>query len=86
MTLGEYAFVGAGAVVTRDVPPYALVVGVPARQAGWMCQCGEQLTLPLEAPDAELRTRCGACATAYVLRDAVLGRADDGAAPLTRRA
>lgn len=42
-TIGEYAFVGAGAVVHRDVAPYALMVGVPARRAGWMCQCGVQL-------------------------------------------
>lgn len=41
--VGEYAFVGAGAVVTRDVPAYALVVGTPARRIAWMCQCGEQL-------------------------------------------
>src|SRR5947209_5465020 len=43
VTLGEYSFIGAGAVVTTDVPDYALVVGVPARQIGWICQCGERL-------------------------------------------
>ena len=43
VTLGEYAFVGAGAVVTKDVPAYALMAGVPARRIGWMCQCGERL-------------------------------------------
>ena len=43
VTLGEYAFVGAGAVVTKDVKPFALVTGVPARQVGWMCRCGERL-------------------------------------------
>ena len=46
-TIGRYAFVGAGAVVTADVPDYALVVGVPARQIGWMSEYGEQLDLPL---------------------------------------
>ena len=43
VTLGEYAFVGAGAVVTKDVKPFALVTGVPARQVGWMCRCGQRL-------------------------------------------
>lgn len=42
-TVGEYAFVGAGAVVNADVQPYALMVGVPARRKGWMCKCGVQL-------------------------------------------
>ncbi|XKE47240.1 acetyltransferase [Halomonas organivorans] len=48
VTIGEFAFIGAGAVVKRDVPPYALMVGVPARQIGWMSEFGEQLDLPLE--------------------------------------
>jgi acetyltransferase-like isoleucine patch superfamily enzyme len=52
VTIGEQAFVGAGAVVVRDVPAYALVVGNPARQVGWMCQCGERL-------DRDLRCGCG---------------------------
>ena len=47
VTIGEYAFVGAGAVVTRDVKAYALMVGVPARQVGWMSAYGEKLALPL---------------------------------------
>ena len=47
ITVGEYAFVGAGAVINKDVPAYALVVGVPARQIGWMSDFGEQLDLPL---------------------------------------
>jgi UDP-2-acetamido-3-amino-2,3-dideoxy-glucuronate N-acetyltransferase len=48
VTVGEYAFVGAGAVVLAEVPDYALVVGVPARQIGWMSRYGERLDLPLE--------------------------------------
>jgi UDP-2-acetamido-3-amino-2,3-dideoxy-glucuronate N-acetyltransferase len=47
ITVGEYAFVGAGAVVNRDVPAFALVVGVPGRQIGWMSRHGERLALPL---------------------------------------
>ena len=43
-TIGQYAFIGAGAVVTRNVPDHALMVGIPARQIGWMCQCGERLS------------------------------------------
>ena len=46
--IGAFAFIGAGAVVTEDVKPYALVVGVPAKQIGWMNEFGEQLELPLE--------------------------------------
>jgi UDP-2-acetamido-3-amino-2,3-dideoxy-glucuronate N-acetyltransferase len=42
-TIGRYAFIGAGAVVTRDVPDYALVVGNPIKQIGWVCECGERL-------------------------------------------
>jgi UDP-2-acetamido-3-amino-2,3-dideoxy-glucuronate N-acetyltransferase len=57
-TLGEYAFVGAGAVVASDVPDYALMVGVPARRIGWMCQCGERL------PDSG-SGRCAACGSSY---------------------
>ncbi|MBF7052533.1 UDP-2-acetamido-3-amino-2,3-dideoxy-D-glucuronate N-acetyltransferase [Halomonas sp. KAO] len=48
VTIGEYAFIGAGAVVNKDVPAYALMVGVPAKQIGWMSQYGEQLNLPLK--------------------------------------
>lgn len=46
-TVGEFAFVGAGAVVNQNIPPYALVVGVPAKQIGWMSEFGEQLEIPL---------------------------------------
>jgi UDP-2-acetamido-3-amino-2,3-dideoxy-glucuronate N-acetyltransferase len=48
VTVGEFAFVGAGSVVNKDVKPYALVVGVPARQVGWMSEHGEQMPLPLQ--------------------------------------
>lgn len=48
VTIGEFAFIGAGSVVNKDVKPYALMVGVPARQIGWMSEFGEQLPLPLQ--------------------------------------
>ena len=60
--LGEYSFVGAGAVVTSDVQPYAMMVGVPARRRGWMCQCGERL------PDSGVGS-CAACGTTYEKSD-----------------
>ena len=67
-SLGEYCFVGAGAVVTKDVPAYALVVGVPAQVIGWMCQCGEQLELPPElTPGADVA--CRVCGTRYSVTD-----------------
>lgn len=47
VTIGEFAFVGAGAVINKNVKPYALMVGVPARQIGWMSEYGEQIPLPL---------------------------------------
>jgi UDP-2-acetamido-3-amino-2,3-dideoxy-glucuronate N-acetyltransferase len=65
-TLGRYCFVGAGSVVTRDVPDYALVYGSPARLQGWMCQCGANLKF-----DGD-RARCSACGDEYVKRDGVV--------------
>jgi UDP-2-acetamido-3-amino-2,3-dideoxy-glucuronate N-acetyltransferase len=56
VTLGEYCFVAAGAVVTKDVPPYALVAGVPARVRGWVCACG--IALAFDGSAAECR-ECG---------------------------
>ena len=70
VTLGEYAFVGAGAVVTSDVPAYALMVGVPARRIGWMCQCGERLRLH------EGRAACAVCGATYEERQAALTMID----------
>ncbi len=63
-TIGEYAFVGAGAVVNKDVKPYALMVGVPARQIGWMSEYGEQLDLPLEG---QAQTQCQHTGDRYTL-------------------
>ncbi|MFZ3045975.1 MAG: N-acetyltransferase, partial [Desulfatirhabdiaceae bacterium] len=53
-TIGRYAFVGAGAVITKDVLDHALMVGNPARQIGWMCQCGERLTDDLRCPACDM--------------------------------
>jgi UDP-2-acetamido-3-amino-2,3-dideoxy-glucuronate N-acetyltransferase len=64
VTIGEFAFVGAGAVINRDVPAYALMAGVPARQIGWMSEFGEQLNLPLEG---HAEVTCAHTAARYVL-------------------
>ncbi len=66
-TIGEYAFVGAGAVVTKDVPDYALVIGNPARVVGYVCQCGNKL---LEQENNLFK--CGACNKEYILTDGSL--------------
>ena len=65
-TIGCYAFIGAGAVVTTDVPDYALMVGVPARQIGWMCHCG--VRLPTDGP-GETRMTCSSCGATFALVD-----------------
>jgi UDP-2-acetamido-3-amino-2,3-dideoxy-glucuronate N-acetyltransferase len=54
-TVGRSAFVGAGAVVTKDVPDYALMMGNPARQTGWMCECGEKLPKNMKCPACKKR-------------------------------
>jgi UDP-2-acetamido-3-amino-2,3-dideoxy-glucuronate N-acetyltransferase len=71
VTVGEYAFVAAGAVINRDVRPYALMAGVPARQIGWMSEHGERLDLPL-AGNGE--ARCPVTATSYRLIDGLVAK------------
>jgi UDP-2-acetamido-3-amino-2,3-dideoxy-glucuronate N-acetyltransferase len=66
VTIGQYAFVGAGAVVTKDVPDFALVVGNPARRTAWMCRCGIKLVVD------DGRASCAACGTSYVLHAGAL--------------
>ncbi|MGJ0626973.1 acyltransferase [Xenorhabdus bovienii] len=65
-TIGSYAFIGAGAVVNKDVPDYALMVGVPAKQIGWMSEFGEQLDLPLHG---KATTTCPYTGHVYQLDD-----------------
>ena len=71
VTIGTHAFVGAGAVINKDVKPYALMVGVPARQAGWMSEHGERLDLPLTG-DGE--ATCPGSGLRYRLKDGVVTR------------
>ncbi len=63
ITLGEYAFIGAGAVVTRDVPAYGLVYGNPGRLQGWICSCGERLEFTRDGETNQ--AVCGSCGAAY---------------------
>jgi len=71
VTIGAYAFVGAGAVVQRDVPDFALMVGVPARQIGWMSAYGERLDLPLTG---DSKTICPHTGDRYILQNGTLTR------------
>ncbi|MGA2813038.1 MAG: Gfo/Idh/MocA family oxidoreductase [Candidatus Acidiferrum sp.] len=68
-TIGEYAFVGAGAVVTHDIADHALVVGVPAKQVGWVCSCGLRLAIAAE------QGFCSSCGSQYLLHDGRLNAA-----------
>jgi UDP-2-acetamido-3-amino-2,3-dideoxy-glucuronate N-acetyltransferase len=72
VTVGKYAFIGAGAVVNRDVKPYALMAGVPARQIGWMSEHGERLALPIEEEEI---TAADSTGVTYILRGRELKRA-----------
>lgn len=63
VTIGEHAFIGAGSVVTRDVPPYALVYGNPSRVRGWACACGARLQFEQGA------TTCDACSRPYIFME-----------------
>lgn len=74
ITIGEFAFVGAGAVINKDVPAYALMVGVPAKQIGWMSEYGERLDLPLTGNTSVV---CGATGACYQLRNDRLIRLAD---------
>jgi len=66
VTLGEYCFIGAGAVVTTDVPAFGLMLGVPARRVGWMCQCGVRLKV------VNGSAKCLSCGAGYREENAVL--------------
>lgn len=70
VVIGEHAFVGAGTVINRDVPAFALVVGVPGRQIAWMSRFGERLSLPLSGSG---EATCPHTGDRYVLRDGVCG-------------
>jgi UDP-2-acetamido-3-amino-2,3-dideoxy-glucuronate N-acetyltransferase len=70
ITLGEYSFVGAGAVVRSDVAAFAVMVGVPARRVGWICQCGVRLQL------RDGGAACAACRATYVESEGILRQID----------
>lgn len=77
VTIGEHAFIGAGSVVTRDVPPYAMYFGNPARSHGWVCECGNGLE---RVGGAGKAVTCSTCNKKYKKRGKTLVRAEDGQA------
>ena len=80
VTIGRYAFVGAGAVVVRDVPDFALVVGNPARTIGWMCTCGNRI----DFDDSGEAGQCGECSRRYQKSGGTVSPSDDGGAGESR--
>lgn len=66
ITIGSYSFVGAGAVVNQDIPPYALMVGVPAKQIGWISEYGEKLNLPIKG---SAKATCKHTGQKYILKN-----------------
>lgn len=83
VTIGEFAFIGAGTVVTRDVPAYALIVGVPGRQIGWMSEFGERLALPIgnglgaESDEGVREAVCQHTGARYVLENGRVRKVQD---------
>ena len=73
VTIGAWAFIGAGAVVTKDVPTHALMVGVPAKLAGWVCECGVSLD------DGLMELTCPACGKRYARSGEKVSRLEEGA-------
>jgi len=74
ITIGEYAFIGAGALVNTSVPAYALMVGVPAKQIGWMSEYGEQLDIPLSGVG---EAQCMNSGQRYILNGNIVNRLED---------
>lgn len=67
-TIGKYAFIGAGTVVTKDVPDYAMMVGTPARQIAWICACGNKLDLSMD-PHEDGKATCSKCSREYIKKN-----------------
>jgi UDP-2-acetamido-3-amino-2,3-dideoxy-glucuronate N-acetyltransferase len=76
-SIGRYAFIGAGSVVTRDVPDYALMVGNPGRIVGWMCECGIRLDLTSNL-DTDQEATCTACGKGYAKRAGIVSLSSTG--------
>ena len=75
-TIGQYAFIGAGAVVTKNIPDYAMVYGNAARIAGWLCECGEKLDFTSEGTNPIEHATCVKCRKSYEKRDFTVKRVE----------